>query len=147
MNAGQHERQRRIYIDTSAYLEILLDDTRADRLKSTVRGVRLLSSTLLILEARRSLVRLAREHTIDAGRYEQCVSQVQADIERLDLRDLSVDLCGTEPLPAVATPRSLDLVHLRTAIWFHQQAPIDRFVTLDAAQAQAARQLGLPVLD
>jgi hypothetical protein len=61
------------------------------------------------------------------------------------LRDLTLDLCASNVLPAVSTPRSLDLAHLRTALWFHAAEPIDRFVTLDASQAQAARELGLPL--
>ncbi|MBI3490255.1 MAG: hypothetical protein HY047_00400, partial [Acidobacteria bacterium] len=48
-------------------------------------------------------------------------------------------------LPPVATPRSLDLAHLRTAPWFHATEPIDRFVTTDGAQETAAKELGLPV--
>jgi hypothetical protein len=48
-------------------------------------------------------------------------------------------------MPAVATPRSLDLAHLRTALWFHALERIDRFVTMDAGQESAARELGLPV--
>lgn len=40
---------------------------------------------------------------------------------------------------------SLDLAHLRTALWFHAEGAIDRFVTLDESQAGAARELGLPV--
>jgi len=48
-------------------------------------------------------------------------------------------------LPAVATPRSLDLAHLRTALWFHAAERIDRFLTMDAAQEAAAKELGLPV--
>jgi hypothetical protein len=43
------------------------------------------------------------------------------------------------------TPWSLDLAHLRTALWFHAQQAIDRFVTMDASQEQAAKELGLPV--
>jgi hypothetical protein len=39
---------------------------------------------------------------------------------------------------AIATPRSLDLVHLRTALWFHVERPIDRFVTMDDAQKAAS---------
>jgi len=61
------------------------------------------------------------------------------------LRDLTLDLCESIVLPAVATPRSLDLAHLRTAQWFHAAEKIDRFVTMDASQEQAARELGLPV--
>jgi hypothetical protein len=48
-------------------------------------------------------------------------------------------------MPLVSTPRSLDLVHLRTALWFHRERPLSRFVSLDTAQNQAARELGLPV--
>jgi hypothetical protein len=47
--------------------------------------------------------------------------------------------------PDLVTPRSLDLAHLWTALWFHASAKIDRFVTMDGAQAQAAKELGLPV--
>jgi hypothetical protein len=61
------------------------------------------------------------------------------------LRDLTLDLCASNLLPAVATPRSLDLAHLRTAVWFHAAEPITRFVTMDASQAQAARELDLPL--
>jgi hypothetical protein len=61
------------------------------------------------------------------------------------LRDLTLDLCQSTVLPAIATPRSLDLGHLRTALWFHAQQRIDRFVTRDASQEEAAREFGLPV--
>jgi hypothetical protein len=61
------------------------------------------------------------------------------------LRDLTLDLCDSNLLPAIATPRSLDLAHLRTALWFHADAPLTRFVTMDDSQAQAAKELSLPV--
>jgi hypothetical protein len=48
-------------------------------------------------------------------------------------------------VPAVTTPRSLDLAHLGSAPWFHASERIDRFVTLDDSQEEAARELGLPV--
>ena len=145
MSGGADDGLRRIYLDTSAYLEILLDERRAAVLRKEITGARLLSSVLLILEARRNLVRLARQEIIDAGRYADCVSQVDADIERFDLRDVTLDLCGTGPLPPVGTPRSLDVAHLRTALWFHHDSPIERFLTLDIRQEQAAKELGLPV--
>jgi hypothetical protein len=61
------------------------------------------------------------------------------------LRDLTLDLCQSNLLPAVTTPRSFDLAHLRSALWFHAGERLDRFVTMDGAQEQAARELGLPV--
>jgi hypothetical protein len=92
--------RRRLYLDTSAYLCILLAEEGSDRIGTESAGAELL---------------------------------------------LTFDLCSSNVLPPVATPRSLDLAHLRTALWFHATEPIDRFVTMDAAQEAAAKELGLPV--
>jgi len=73
------------------------------------------------------------------------LDQIARDLEQFALRDLTLDLCRWRILPLVSTPRSLDLAHLRTALWFHQQQALTRFVSLDAPQNQAAREIGLPV--
>lgn len=137
---------RRLYLDTSAYLCILLGDAGATQLSRETRGATLCASVLLVLEARRNLVRLARESVLTADQFEKCQARLTSDIELFELRALSLELCEALPMPAVVTPRSLDLVHLRTASWFHARTPLTRFVTLDAAQAQAARELGLPTV-
>lgn len=138
-------RQRRLYLDTSAYLCILLAEQGWERLSEETSGAELLSSVLLVLEARRNLIRLAREGTLRPEQYKTCMDRVAGDTNVCVLRDLTLDLCTSNILPAIATPRSLDLAHLRTALWFHATARIDRFVTTDDAQEQAARELGLPV--
>lgn len=144
MNAPGRTMPRRVYLDTSAYLAILLGEEGADRLAQTIAGAELLSSVLLILEARRNLIKLAREGTLPPAHYDVCMNRTEADMALFELRDLTLDLCLSNVLPPVTTPRSLDLAHLRTALWFHAQVPIERFVTMDAAQAQAAQALGLP---
>ena len=136
--------KRRLYIDTSAYLCMLLGDAGATRLSEHTANAELCSSVLLVLETRRNLTRLAREGVLTPAQFHECQARVTDDIEQFLLRDLTLDLCDVGPLPAVAMPRSLDLAHLRTAAWFHQQMPLSKFVTLDVAQAQAARELGLP---
>ncbi|MBP6717141.1 MAG: type II toxin-antitoxin system VapC family toxin [Acidobacteria bacterium] len=136
--------KRRLYLDTSAYLCILLGDAGADRLAQEATGAELCSSVLLVIESRRNLIRLARESVLTIDQYDRCMARVTSDIEHFTLRDMTLDLCEPTPMPAVLTPRSLDLVHLRTAAWFHAYTPLSRFVTLDTAQAQAARELGLP---
>lgn len=136
---------RRIYVDTSAYLALLLDEEGADRVAQIVAGGTLLSSVLLILEARRNLIRLARAGALKPSQYDACINRIDEDIRRFELRDLTLDLCDSSVIPPIATPRSLDLAHLRSALWFHSQAPIERFLTMDAAQAQAAKELGLPI--
>jgi hypothetical protein len=132
-------------VDTSAYLCILLAEEGAERLSSESDGAELLSSVLLVLEARRNLIRLARDGTLKAEQYQACMERLEQDVALFELRDLTLDLCASSLLPALATPRSLDLAHLRTALWFHAAQPLTRFVTLDASQAAAARELGLPV--
>jgi hypothetical protein len=105
----------------------------------------LLSSVILMLETRRNLIRLARVGALKPNMYKTCIKRVDVDTSLFVLRDVTLDLCQSHPLPAVTTPRSLDLAHLRSALWFHADARIDRFVTLDGSQEQAARELGLPV--
>ena len=144
-DTGRSPARRRLYLDTSAYLCVLLAEEGSKRLSEETAGAELLSSVLLIIEVRRNLVRLAREKTLSLDHYKLCVEQLDQDVERLVLRDFTLDLCSSSPLPAVATPRSLDLAHLRTALWFHGVEPVDRFVTMDAPQRQAARELGLPL--
>jgi PIN domain nuclease of toxin-antitoxin system len=138
-------RHRRLYLDTSAYLCILLAEEGSTRLSEETSGAELLSSVLLLLETRRNLVRLAREGALKPDQYKTCVDRIEQDQTAFVLRDVTLDLCESAILPAIATPRTLDLVHLRTALWFHAADSIHRFVTMDASQEQAARELGLPV--
>lgn len=136
--------RRRLYVDTSAYLCVLLAEAGSDKLSAETAGAELLSSVLLVLETKRNLIRLAREGTLKTEQYNACMDRVDQDTALFVLRDLTLDLCASNVLPPVTTPRSLDLVHLRTALWFHAAERIDRFLTMDAAQEAAARELGLP---
>jgi hypothetical protein len=137
--------RRRLYLDTSAYLCVLLFEDGSERVSAETDGAELLSSVLLVLEARRSLTRLARDGVLTPEQYRTCIDRVEQDTQAFVLRDLTPDLCQSSILPAVMTPRSLDLAHLRTALWFHGVEQINRFVKMDASQEQAAKELGLPV--
>jgi hypothetical protein len=137
--------ERRLYLDTSAYLCMLLAEDGAERLSTETAGAELLSSVLLVLEARRTLVRLTRDGALTAAQYKTCLDRLEEDQQLFVLRDLTLDLCESNLLPPIATPRSLDLAHLRTALWFHAEGRIARFVTMDGSQEQAAKELGLPV--
>jgi hypothetical protein len=46
----------------------------------------------------------------------RCPSRSAEDQQLFVVRDLTLDLCESDLLPAIATPRSLDLAHLRTAL-------------------------------
>jgi hypothetical protein len=142
---GERSRRRRLYFDTSAYLCILLGEDGSERLSEETEGAELLSSVLLVLETRRTLIRLARDGTLKPDQYTRCMERVDTDTTAFALRDLTLDLCASNLMPAVSTPRSLDLAHLRTALWFNASARLSRFVTMDASQRHAASELGLPV--
>ncbi|MBY0493808.1 MAG: hypothetical protein K2Y23_06300 [Cyanobacteria bacterium] len=135
----------RLYVDTSAYLCVLLGEEGSEQISAATDGAELLSSVLLVLESKRNLVRLARDGVLSAAHYQTCIDRLDADRDRFMLRDLTLDLCASNLVPAIATPRSLDLAHLRTALWFHADEPVERFMTMDRTQRQAAQELGLPV--
>jgi hypothetical protein len=124
---------------------VLLGERGHRLLARELTGRRLVSSVLLVLEATRNLVRLSREGVLPPGDLQTCLARLDEDRQRFTLRDLTLDLCCGIAMPVVTTPRSLDLAHLRTALWFHDWEPLARFVTLDETQAAAAREAGLPV--
>ncbi len=135
----------RLYVDSSSYLAVLLRAGPSRALVAEMRGAYVLSSVVMVLEVQRNLVRLVREKVITAEQYLQMRETLQRDMQAMRLRDVTSDLCLPTTMPAASLPRSLDLLHLRTALWFHAEAPLTRFVSLDRAQNQAARELGLPV--
>jgi hypothetical protein len=141
----KQSRTRRLYFDTSAYLCVLLAQEGAEEISQETAGAQLLSSVLLVLETNRNLVRLAREGRLESDQYKSAVGRLEQDISLFLFRDLTLDLCQSRAMPAISTPRSLDLAHIRTALWFHATEKIDRFITMDASQEEAAKELGLPV--
>jgi hypothetical protein len=135
----------RYYVDTSAYLCVLLGEAGWEGVAETLDGGQLLSSVILALEAERTLVHLSRSGRLPPPDLQNSLDRLAADLSQFVLRDLTLDICRSRVMPVVSTPRSLDLAHLRTAMWFHEQEPLTRFVSLDGPQIQAARELGLPM--
>lgn len=135
----------RVYLDTSAYLTILLGQPEAKALTKVIKGKVLCSSSLLLIEIERNLIRLARDRVLHDRDYELLCNRVQEDRELFILRDFSADLCFTGSFPATKLPRSLDLAHIRTAKWFQSQSNLVKFLTTDSHQRAAALEVGLPI--
>ena len=136
---------RTYYLDTSAYLTMLLGQDGAKDLERELKGGRIVSSVLLVIETTRNLVRLSRSGLLSARDFHKCQERVSEDLEVMQLRALTIDLCIDAGMPVVSTPRTLDLAHLRTALWFHRHEPLTRLVSLDSNQNDAAREVHLPV--
>ena len=138
--------KRRIYLDTSAYVAALVNDDRAAAIRASVEQAEVMSSVLLLAETQRTLVRLTREGHLLPEHYALLSRQLEIDTETFALCAVTFELCAATAMPIVTTPRTLDLLHLRTALWFHRRAPLDGFLSLDAQQNHAANELGLPLL-
>ena len=134
----------KIYLDTSAYLAVLLGEKQADIVRRAITGFALCSSTLLLAEAERNLVQLVRLEKLQPRDFESAFVQLTVDRESFILRDLTPDLCLTRHFPLIRTPKSADMVHLRTAQWFMKNGGLGKFITLDENQLHAAREVGLP---
>jgi hypothetical protein len=93
-----------VYLDTSAYLCLLLGQEGWERIGGLIDEAEILASVLLVLESRRSLVRLARQGSIPSEQYQACAARVETDSTRFVLRDLTLDLCESNAVPAVTTP-------------------------------------------
>ncbi|HCU25240.1 MAG TPA: hypothetical protein DF383_09490 [Deltaproteobacteria bacterium] len=133
------------YFDTSIFISMILGERAAREALALSRGKAVCSSVLLLIEAERNLVRMSREGVLGMRDYDLAMTMLQKESGQFQLCDLTPDLCLTGQFPVVRLPRTSDLVHLRTALWFHQKSPLQGFMTLDVSQGMAAREMGLPV--
>lgn len=134
-----------VYIDTSAYLSILLAEDGHESVLHDIDESPLCSSSFMILEAERTLIHLTREKHLSEDNFQIAMEALKNDVPKISLLDFNPSLCLTGFFPAVLTPRSSDLVHLRSALWFHQNFELKYFISLDLRQTKAAVELGLPV--
>src|SRR6266536_3537249 len=106
----------RFYVDTSAYLCVLLGESGWEELEVELRHAQLVSSVLLALEAERTLVHLSRSGRLPVVDLQAAFDRLIEDLDHFTLRDVTLDLCVSRVMPLVPTPRSPDPNHLRTAL-------------------------------
>ena len=147
MRVRDLEALQMIYLDSSAYLCVLLGEKQSEKIEKLLQGKALCSSSFLVLEVERNLVRLSREKVISEKDFSKLHARLKSDVELFLFKDLDFDLSLSGVFPAVKTPRSSDLVHLRTALWFMNQERLGGFLTLDQHQLEAAMEMKLPVIE
>lgn len=136
-----------LYLDSSAYLAILLGEVESAKILKIISKKIVCSSMLLVIETERNLVRLSRESILDADDFQTALKKLKGDVRKFVLKDVSMDLCLTGVFPPVQIPRSNDLMHLRTALWFMDHHALESFISLDTKQIKAAASMGIPVGD
>ncbi|MBI4884442.1 MAG: type II toxin-antitoxin system VapC family toxin [Actinobacteria bacterium] len=123
------------YVDTSAYLKLLIEEPESALLAETLERARtdgrlLVSSMLLTTELRRAAWRLAIPLT-----------EIDAELEKINLisvADSTFARAGAFPDPRL---RSLDAIHLATAI----ECDATTIYTYDSRLSDAARGVGIVV--
>jgi len=110
-------------------------------------------SRLALVEVQSSFARRVREKVITEADFSQLRIRLHGDVSADLLRVLSLGshrlasaaaLIGTHGL--VHSLRTLDAIHLATAIAFHARRPLSGFVTADKQLATVAIACKLPVL-
>jgi uncharacterized protein len=124
------------YIDTSAYLKLLVEEAESATLKAHLQtarkeGHRIVSSILIETELRRAGHRLGI-----------AAVDIESELSKLDIisvEDSTFMRAGNFPDPLLG---SLDALHLATAI----ECAATAIYTYDVRQAIAAQNAGIPVL-
>jgi uncharacterized protein len=124
----------RWYLDTSAALKLVVEESESDALARAVDAERpdLVACWLLDTELRRAA------HRIEALTHEV----VTALLEGVDLYDVPASMFREAGLLPGAALRSLDALHLAAAV----RIGVDYLVTYDVRMGDSARRLGISVL-
>jgi predicted nucleic acid-binding protein len=125
---------RTSYVDASAIVKLVIDEAETrEMVRWYVESDRVVTSVIGVVETRRAVTR--RPHDAD---------HLAHVLDRLEVLAVSPDIAERAGSVLSATIRTLDAIHLATALT--AEPGIDSFVTYDDRLAAAARVLGLPVV-
>ena len=134
-----------LYVETSAVLAWLFGEPEGGRAVEKMDGAELVvSSALTILETERSLVRAVRARTLteaDANRIRRLFRTQHLSWEMIEITPEVRDRAG-QPFP-VEPVRSLDAIHLATALRFLELHDDLAVLTFDERVAANLEPLGL----
>ena len=134
-----------IYIDTSAYLKIFLKEKGSDKVRKLVKENSLLASAILTSECFSAFSRRRQGKEINDKTFDSLVNRVKKDLPYIEIVRLTDDvLRRTEELLLQSTVRTLDAVHVASALLFQESTGIAlTFVTSDKKQAEFTNDKGL----
>jgi len=134
-----------IYLESSALLHWIVGQSRAAEVRRAVdQAETVLTSALTLTETERALVRAEEQDLIkggDAQRLRGLVHRSQAAWTRMGVSD-AVLARAARPFP-VEPVRTLDAIHLATALEFALVFPDLRLLSFDRRVCQNAEALGL----
>lgn len=136
------------YIDSSVLLSIVLDQRPQLEEWGELHGG--VSSALLRVECSRALDRLWREGHLDEDDVAAKRGETAAILERLEKLAINDEVLARASIPLPTVVRTLDVIHLATAIAYRsRQSPDERpilFATHDQQLAKAAAAMHFEVI-
>ena len=134
-----------IYLDSSVVLRVLF--AQRNRLEIWGRWDRAVASELLSLEIRRAIDRLRVQGRLDARAVASLLRDATIVEESVALVPVSRTVLRRAALPMATPVRTLDGIHLATALMMRERAEESlTFATHDVRQGDAARALGFAVI-
>lgn len=134
-----------LYFETSAVLAWLLGQERTDEVRATVDSAQVVvTSSLTFTEAERALVRAENEELIraaDGQRLRGLLRRASSGWMRMMVTEDVLARAG-RPFP-VEPLRTLDAIHLATALTFTRAFSDLRLLSLDRRILENARALGI----
>jgi predicted nucleic acid-binding protein len=134
-----------VYFDSSALLTWLLDEPSAGEVAGRIAGAEwVVTSVLTLVEVERALARAVSGKVLreaDAQRLRAVVARQRACWTVMTIGDEVLERAA-RPFPAEPL-RTLDAIHLATALAFAKALPELKLITLDRRIAENAEALGL----
>ena len=124
----------RCYLDSSALAKLVIREPESHALRTFLKRSEMMLSSAI---AETELLRAARRIS------EQTVNAAPRMLSVVALMEVSREILSSASLLEPASLRTLDSIHLATALELADE--LDSFVTYDFKLAEAARSAGLPV--
>ena len=124
-----------VYVDSSALVKLIVDETESDAIRLYLGSAGPLTSSILAtVEVARAVARMAPDSTAEMAALLDALVVVAFDA-RIAARAATLSPAGL---------RTLDAIHLATALELGDE--LTAFVCYDERLAAAARDLGIPVV-
>jgi predicted nucleic acid-binding protein len=140
--------ERHLYADASAVLAWLLEEPRGEETAAILDAASaVVSSELTLVECDRALLRRSGEAAITEAGRAQLSARVAAAATEWTLLALSAPILLRARLPFAGLPvRTLDAIHLASALEGRSAVPGLAILSLDDRMRRAARSLGFGVV-
>jgi predicted nucleic acid-binding protein len=138
-----------IAIDSSAVVSAVLEHGLSPKvLRAVEASPALFVSRLAMVETNRALLRAQAEGRITSAALVQAQGSVEELWARCEIWELTRTVCKEAAMMAPnSLLRTLDALHLATFVAVKKRFPLARLLTVDARMLDAARALGMKVLD